>query len=125
MSKPIAFVIEDNQDQAFTFKIATEQAGFETEVIEDGAIARQRLNDIAPQLIVLDLHLPNVSGDELLKQIRSDVRLEGARVFLATADAILAESLRGNNELVLIKPISFDQLRKLAARFLPEELVQN
>ena len=123
MSKPIALVIEDNQDQAFTFKIAATQAGFDAEIIEDGAIAEKRLKEVVPELIILDLHLPNVSGEMLLQQIQNDIRLQETKVFLATADAILAESLHKNNELVLIKPVSFDQLRKLALRFLPKEMV--
>jgi CheY-like chemotaxis protein len=66
--------------------------------------------------VVLDLHLPHVSGEDLLAQIRSDDRLAHTRVMLATADPLMAESLRAKADLVLIKPISFSQLRDLSKR---------
>jgi CheY-like chemotaxis protein len=64
--------------------------------------------------------MPNVTGDILLKQIRSDERLKKTRVFLATADANMAGYLRDQAELVLLKPIGFTQLKELAERFRPD-----
>jgi CheY-like chemotaxis protein len=66
--------------------------------------------------------MPHVTGDILLKQIRSDERLKNTRVFLATADANMASYLRDQAELVLLKPIGFFQLKELAERFRPDNL---
>lgn len=120
MHKPLAFVIEDYADQALVFSKALEVAGYETESIADGAVASQRLKEIIPDLVVLDLHMPNITGEMLLKQIRSDSRLAGARVVLATADAQFASKLQVDADLVLLKPIGFTQLSQLARRFLDE-----
>jgi CheY-like chemotaxis protein len=68
--------------------------------------------------VVLDLHLPGVSGRKLLDVIRADGRLTKTRVILATADYRTAEELRDSADLVLLKPISFKQLRDLSARLL-------
>jgi CheY-like chemotaxis protein len=68
---------------------------------------------------VLDIHLPRVSGQVLLQQIRSDERLADTRVIVVTADEALAESKIEGADLVLIKPISFSYLRSVAQRFLP------
>lgn len=114
MPQPLALVIEDNPDQALVFSKALEVAGYTTEVIADGAVAQKRLTQVVPDAIVLDLHLPNISGDKLLMQIRSDARLSHARILLATADATLAEKIRGQADFVLIKPVSFAQLSLLA-----------
>lgn len=65
---------------------------------------------------VLDMHIPHLSGDKLFDQIRADERLNNARVVVATADAQMGESMWGKADLVLIKPISFTQLRDLTAR---------
>lgn len=62
----------------------------------------------------MDLHLPQVSGKDILTDIRANEHLTQTKVILATADPILAETLRPNADLVLIKPISFSQLRDLA-----------
>ena len=94
-------------------------AGYQVEVAYDGAVAKEQLSEIVPDLIILDLHIPYISGDVLLNQIRQDERLKDVRVFLATADANMAAQLRDQAELVLLKPIGFSQLKELAQRFRP------
>ncbi|MBP7228323.1 MAG: response regulator [Longilinea sp.] len=115
---PLAFVIEDYMDQAIVFSKALEMAGYRVETILDGAAAKQRLNEVTPALIVLDLHIPKVTGEMLLQQIRSEERFRQTRVVLATADNLLAERLRPMADLTLLKPISFVQLNQLAQRLL-------
>jgi len=118
--KPLAYIVEDNVDTVTIFQGALERAGYEVETALDGAVAQKRLGEIVPDLIILDLHMPNVTGDILLKQVRSDDRLSKTRVFLATADANMAAYLRDQAELVLLKPIGFIQLKELAERFRPD-----
>lgn len=118
--KPLAYIVEDNPDTVTIFQSALERAGYEVEVALDGAVAQKQLAEIVPDLIILDLHMPNVTGDILLEQIRSDERLKKTRVFLATADANMAGYLRDQAELVLLKPIGFSQLKELAERFRPD-----
>jgi two-component system cell cycle response regulator DivK len=113
-----ALVIEDDADLATIFTEALQIAGFEVETLRDGSKAKVRLAEATPAVIVLDLHLPHISGKELLAQIRADARLANAHVILATADARLADMLDETEKdlLVLVKPISFGQLRDLAKR---------
>jgi CheY-like chemotaxis protein len=118
--KPLGYIVEDYEDTVNVFSWALEMAGYDVEVAKDGGVAQQRLKEIVPDLIILDLHMPNVPGDKLLMQIRSDERLSNTRVFLATADANMATQLRDQVELVLLKPISLTQLRELAERFRPD-----
>ena len=118
--KPFGYIVEDYEDTANVFKWALEMAGYVVELAKDGAVAQHRLTEIVPDLIILDLHMPNVPGDKILEQIRSDERLVDTRVFLATADANMAAQLRDQAELVLLKPISVAQLKDLAERFRPD-----
>jgi CheY-like chemotaxis protein len=118
--KPFGFVIEDYEDTANIFRWALDMAGYDVEIARDGGVAQKRLQEIVPDLIILDLHVPSISGDKLLKQIRSDERLSNTLVFLATADANMAAQLKDQTELVLLKPISPTQLRDLAERFRPD-----
>ena len=117
-SKPLALIIEDHEDQSLVFTEALDQAGYKTEAIRDGKTAQKRLTEVVPAMIILDLHMPNINGDVILGQIRSDQRLADVRVIIATADAALASSLHPQADLVLLKPISFVQLHQLASRFL-------
>jgi DNA-binding response OmpR family regulator len=109
-------IIEDDLKQAEIFSQALELVGFESEIIADGAAAALYLEGAAPDLVLLDLHLPHVMGDKLLEQIRAQEHLKDTRVILATADPLLADTLRDDSDLVLIKPISFNQLCELAER---------
>lgn len=120
----LAFIVEDDEDQAYVFAKALNLAGYSSEIISDGTLAEQRLTEAEPEIVVLDLHLPGTNGDKLLRQIRSDVRLEATRVLLVTADAALAESVGDEASLVLLKPISFAQLCVLAARFMSNEAIE-
>ncbi|MAT98226.1 MAG: hypothetical protein CL608_13860 [Anaerolineaceae bacterium] len=117
ISRPLAIIIEDNEDQNLVFTTALEQAGYYTESIQDGTKAQKRLSEVIPKIVVLDLHLPGIDGEKLLRQIRDDRRLTNTRVVLATADALLASALQSQADFVFLKPISFSQLNQLAIRF--------
>lgn len=116
MTKNTALVIEDETDLSEIFSMALRQAGYEVEAILDGKIAQQRLQETVPNVVVLDMHLPNVDGGTLLKQIHEDARLSKTRIIIATADSARAEFYRNMATIVLVKPIQFSQLRDLSAR---------
>jgi DNA-binding response OmpR family regulator len=111
-----ALIIEDDSDLALIFAQALQAAGFDTGIVQHGDHALARLAVATPDIVVLDLHLPHVSGADILRQIRADERLARTRVIVATADPRLADMLLDQPDLVLLKPISFSQLRDLAAR---------
>lgn len=117
-NKPLVIIIEDDEDLCVIFAQALQSAGFDTETIRDGRTAMQRMaEEPIPHVIMLDLHLPHVDGMQILKQIRS--KTSNARVVITTADTVSAELLRDAVDFVLVKPISFTQLRDLAARLHP------
>lgn len=119
MPKPKALIIEDDEKLADIFSLTLAAGGFQTEIVGDGALAMTRLGEIVPDVVILDLHLPNVSGPDILQNILSDKRLARTKVIVATADDRLADSMRGKAHLVLLKPISPGQLRTLAQRIVP------
>jgi CheY-like chemotaxis protein len=121
IEKPLAFVIEDEAHLANIFATALSQAGYRTKAIGDGQEALQQLSVTVPALVVLDLHLPHVPGQVIFDYIRIRPQLSQTRIILATADARLTESLSRKADLVLLKPVSFQQLRDLAGRMRPPE----
>lgn len=120
MNKPLALIVEDEKDLSDIFVEALQHADFNTEAVRDGQSAVERLGEIVPDLVLLDLHLPNVAGTDILRQIRQDPRLDQTQVIVVTADARSAEFLRTDAELVLVKPVRFSQLRDLASRIRPK-----
>lgn len=116
-NKPTALIIEDDPDLVHIFAEALEQSGYKPTTVSEGKLALELLSKTVPDIVVLDLHLPGVSGGEILQVIRADGRLSNTRVIIATADDRTAEDVRDTADLILLKPISFKQLRDLSARF--------
>jgi len=83
----LAFIIEDDQDLSIIFADALESVGYQVEQIKDGLKAQQRLAEDVPYLILLDMHLPHVSGAELLADMKADERFNETTIILTTADA--------------------------------------
>ncbi len=118
----LALIIEDDEDLASIFAEALRGVGFEVELVADGEVAQQRLqNGPVPFLILLDMHLPRVSGaDLLLNIIKKDERFAKTTVIITTADARMGEAYNEQVDFVMIKPISFVQLRDLTSRLKPK-----
>lgn len=117
MGKPIALIVEDEKDISVIFAKALHAAGFETEVAHSGDVAITWLSSNTPDVVVLDLHMPRVAGTDVLQHIRNEPRLAGVNVIIATAYPHMAESLHEVADWIFFKPVSFSQLRDLAARF--------
>jgi CheY-like chemotaxis protein len=119
----LALIIEDDEDLASIFAEALRGVGFEVELVADGQIAQERLkNGTVPFLVLLDMHLPHISGADLLTNvIRKDERFAKTIIIITTADARMGEAYGEQVDFVMIKPISFVQLRDLTRRLKPKE----
>lgn len=119
----IALIVEDDEDLANIFAEALRGIGFEVEHIADGKTAQDRLQaGTPPFLILLDMHIPHISGAELLTNvIKKEKHLAKTMVIITTADARMGESFSDMADFVMIKPISFVQLRDLTSRLKPKE----
>lgn len=119
-----ALIIEDNPELNILFCEALNESGFETEGVFDGKEAQQRLKEIIPDVILLDLHLPYVSGADLLVQIREEHRLTDVFVIVASADGTWSNIIGEEADIVLNKPVSFVQLQNIGFRVY-QNLTQN
>jgi two-component system cell cycle response regulator DivK len=118
----LALIIEDDEDLASIFAEALRGVGFEVEHVADGRVAQERLkNKEAPYLVLLDMHLPHVSGADLLMDMKNDDRFKDTIIIITTADARMGETYGEKADFVMIKPISFVQLRDLTSRLKPKE----
>ena len=119
MSQPLAFVIEDDEVIAKIFATAVSSAEFDTVVIRDGIDAMKQLDSVTPDFVLLDLHLPGISGINILHLIRNTARFEKTRILIVSADATQSEFLRLHADQVLIKPIGFHKIREAALLLRP------
>lgn len=119
MAAPYALVVEDDPEVAFIFKQALQDAGFQADIVETGHRAQARLVFTTPDLILLDMHLPRLSGKVVLRQLRGQRRLDHVRVVIATGDEGAARQYQHLADKVLVKPVGYEQVRELAASLLP------
>ena len=121
MDKPFALIIEDDRDIVALFRHVMDLAGYRTEIILNGKAAADYLAHARPDIILLDLGLPGISGVELLQIMHADERLKDVPVVVITAHAHLVETLLVRPTLTLIKPVNIEQMTNLIQRICPTE----
>ena len=122
MNNPSALIIEDDKDVAELYGRVLESLGFAFEIMRTGEAALAWLTASVPDVVLLDLHLPShVSGTDVLHHIRADQRLAETRVIVVTGYPDLAETVRDEADLVLLKPVDVSQLSDLVARMRPRD----
>ncbi len=121
MTLPLALILEDDPKLAELYETVLKQCQYETRVIESGLEAQTKLQTLSPVLILLDIHLPYISGTKLLEQIQADERFQGTTIIVMTADLYTAKDLEGQVEHVLLKTHGITRLRDIALRVRPEQ----
>jgi DNA-binding response OmpR family regulator len=121
-TNPIAFIIEDDVLVLPIYQAAIQDALYDVFAFQNGASALEQLNVMNPVLVILDMRLPGVPGINILQIIKSEKRFENTRVIVVSADTTLTEYIREKADLVLLKPVGYNQLRELAARLRPEDI---
>lgn len=119
MKKAVALIVEDSEFLADYFTQVLQAAGYLTVTASDGRMAQKILEKTVPAMILLDLNLPYVSGEELLNFIRSDRRFTDTHVFITSANGTQAGQIGEKADIVLQKPIEFNQLKVLSRKFHP------
>lgn len=93
--KPKILVVEDEPDAAELVEFNLKAAGFEVISAADGATALDRTRSHAPDLILLDLMLPEVDGLEVCKILRRSPATSGIPIIMLTAKAAELDRVLG------------------------------
>ena len=117
MEKPFALIIEEDRNIAALFRHAIDMAGYRTEIVPHGQVAVDRISNSQPWLVILDLDLPGISGNQILELIRNDERLRHAKVIAVTSHTQVAKRLSIEPDLLLFKPVDIDQVSDFIERF--------
>ena len=118
---PSVLIIEDDRDIAAYYRHVLDMAGYRTGIAANGKTALEKLYQDPPDIVLLDLSLPGVSGVEILKLLKSDEKLMGTRVVVVTGYSQIAENLPVEPDLVMMKPVSPGQLAELVWRLLEHD----
>ena len=83
MSKKI-LVVDDDESLLELVKAVLEEDGYSVETANNGEEALEKLKTIKPDLILLDMMMPGMSGREVCENIRKDPKTKGLKVAFIT-----------------------------------------
>ncbi len=120
MNKTV-MIVEDNELNMKLFRDLLDANGYETVETRNGLEALDLAREHRPDLILMDIQLPEISGLEVTKRIKEDDDLQSIPVVAETAFAMKGdeEKIReGGCEAYIAKPISVTNFLETVERFL-------
>jgi two-component system cell cycle response regulator DivK len=115
-------IVEDNELNLKLFCDLLRAHGFEVEPVRDGRDALERARAFAPELVIMDIQMPHVSGLELIEQMKAEAELERVPVLAVTAYAAKGDEERirdAGAEGYVSKPISVMRFVEAVRALLP------
>jgi len=110
----IVHYVEDNETNVEVMRgILAQRPQVQMEVSVNGAQAQQAIRRNLPDLVLLDMHLPDLSGLELLQRLKADPATAEVPIVVVSADATAAQidaALQAGASLYLTKPVSVSEL---------------
>lgn len=117
----VVLVAEDNALNFELISAVLEREGHGVRWARDGQEAVDAAAADCPDLMILDLHLPQLSGLDVLKRVRADPATNDLPVLVLTADAMAGtreEALGEGATDIMTKPFELKALRSTIARLL-------
>ncbi len=119
--KPRILVIEDEDNIALALDFLMTREGYVQDRIASGAGAMERIRATLPDLVLLDVMLPEVSGYEICQSIRMDPALAHIKILMMTARGSALERRKGlalGADGFIAKPFELKELRAEVRRLL-------
>jgi len=120
----VILYIEDNDDSRMLVGRILEVEGFTMWEAKDAQQALEVLKERIPDLILMDINLPGMSGYELTTQLKNMAKLEKVPIIAITANAMKGDrerSLEAGCDEYIQKPIDVDEFGKQLTRLLAPE----
>ncbi|MBN1966911.1 MAG: response regulator [Anaerolineae bacterium] len=112
-------VVEDDADLVYIYRTALAQAGYSITMAQSGREARAALDEAAPDLVYLDMSMPDQSGLDVIDYIHADDRFENTKIVVVTADESWRRRIPTSRiARFLVKPVSIHDLVSLAKTLL-------
>jgi len=123
-----ALLVDDDDLMRRAMRLVLEQDGWQVAEAENGRVALARLAETQPDIIMLDLMMPEMDGFEFLVEMRSQAEWRDIPVLVVTAKDLTAEErsrLNGDVERVLQKGAAeLDDLLREIGRILPRSIAR-
>lgn len=114
-------VVDDNEDAADTMGMLLELLNSEVRTVNGGPAALSLLKEFHPDIVLLDIGMPEMNGYEVAKKIRADKSIAGTRLVAVTGwgqEQDRQRSLEAGFNDHLIKPVSMEDLERVMTRSL-------
>jgi two-component system CheB/CheR fusion protein len=109
-------VVEDNSDSRDMLCALLSRAGFECHAAESGTAALALAAEVAPEIVILDVGLPEMDGFEVARRLRANPKHAGLRLVALTGYGQAtdrAASAEAGFDDHIVKPINSDELLRL------------
>lgn len=119
MSKNV-LCIEDNKTNMLLVSRIVEAEGYELIRAEDGPTALQLLEDMVPDIILLDVNIPGIHGLDLARIIKENERLAQVPLIATTANVLVGDKercLEAGCDEYLPKPLDIRRLREVMRHY--------
>jgi two-component system response regulator RegX3 len=113
MSEAVVLVVEDEASFVEALTIGLRREGFEVVVAVDGAEALEKFDEVSPDLVLLDVMLPRISGIDVCRQLRKRTQVPIIMVTAKGAEIDTVVGLEVGADDYVTKPY---RLRELVAR---------
>ena len=116
-------IAEDEPSIVTSLDFLLRNAGHDVSVARDGEEALRLIAALNPDLVVLDVMLPAVSGFEVCRRIRDDPDTRSIRVLMLTArgrDTEMQKGIAAGADVYMTKPFATKELLEVVARLLAE-----
>ena len=115
--------VDDDRVNALLFSEACRFAsGVDVQTADSGSDALELVSHWRPDLLVIDLHLPDIPGEEVLRRLRGDARTARIPIVVVSADATpqsLDRLRAAGADAYLTKPLDVDEFLRVVETFLP------
>ncbi len=121
MTSELILIVEDEPDLLALFKTMLQRRARQATILtaHGGQAAIRLLSEQTPSIVVLDLAMPHVSGNDVLRFMVTQPHLQETKVILVTAvPTRLAEDVAACVSLTLIKPVSPGELETAVLQML-------
>lgn len=116
-------VVEDEDNIALALDFLMEREGYDHDRVADGGAALPKIRAMRPDLVVLDVMLPGVSGYDICRDVRGDPALREVKILMMTARGSSVERRRGQAigaDGFITKPFELKELRQEMRRLLAD-----
>jgi DNA-binding response OmpR family regulator len=121
--RPRVLIVEDDPDQFDALSLALDAAGYAVEHARDGSEALAVLQRFQPQLVVTDLVMPGMSGEELIRAIRDRGGPQPRVLVVSGLGGLTARVAAMGADGYLRKPFDLDTLLDTVAGHLGRDAV--